>query len=56
MKRLLILTALAITMASTSGCFHWFNRGQSCNTCGSAGYGEPYPQGPGLLPGPDGQQ
>ncbi len=40
MKRLLILTAAAAMMASSSGCWHWFNRGGSCqppaSSCGGA--------------------
>jgi hypothetical protein len=53
MKRLLILTALALVTVSTTGCFHWFNRGASCNSCGSgAGYADPYSGAPAQLPGP----
>lgn len=51
MRRLLILTALAVVTASTTGCFHWFNRGQSCNSCGTgAANAGPYYNGPEMLP------
>lgn len=33
MKRLLILTALALVTASTAGCWRWFNRGAQCDPC-----------------------
>ena len=39
MRRLLILTAAAAVTASASGCFHWFNRGGSCQSTPS--YGAP---------------
>jgi hypothetical protein len=32
MKLLLVLTAAAAVMASSTGCFHWFNRGGSCQS------------------------
>lgn len=32
MKRLLVLTAAAAVLASSTGCFHWFNRGGSCQS------------------------
>ncbi|HEY4310264.1 MAG TPA: hypothetical protein VGN12_12510 [Pirellulales bacterium] len=32
MKRLLVLTAAAAVMASSTGCLHWFNRGGSCQS------------------------
>jgi len=40
MKRLLVLTAAAALTASSGGCFHWFNKGGSCQsqpvpTCGA---------------------
>ena len=70
MKRLIVLTAAAILTASSSGCFHWFNRGASCNSpppqpaCGSsAAYpADPYMGAPGaavppgVYPGPGGMQ
>jgi hypothetical protein len=38
MRRLLILTTLAVLTISAAGCFHWFNRGSSCgNTYQPAG-------------------
>jgi hypothetical protein len=53
MKRLLILTAAAVVTASASGCWHWCNRGGSCQTspCGTPGTtyaADPYmaPAGP----------
>ena len=62
MKRLLVLTALAAVTASSSGCWHWFNRGGSCGApaapaCGST-YGapvttyggDPYMAPPGVAP------
>jgi hypothetical protein len=57
MKRLLILTALALVTASTAGCWHWFNRGAQCNPCAPAPstYADPCMGAPamdGSLPGP----
>ena len=68
MKRLLVLTALAVVTASNSGCWHWFNRGGSCGgapapTCGSTygppattayepTYGPPPMGAPAAMPGP----
>jgi hypothetical protein len=55
MKRLLILTALALVTASTAGCWHWFNRGAQCNPnpCAPAPstYADPCMGAPGLAPG-----
>ncbi|HVA48923.1 MAG TPA: hypothetical protein VNH11_21330 [Pirellulales bacterium] len=41
MKRLLILTALALLTASTAGCWRWFNRGAQCNPCATGATGYP---------------
>ena len=41
MKRLLILTAAAAVTASASGCFHWFNRGGSCQQSSQPACGQP---------------
>lgn len=40
MKRLLIVTTMALITASASGCWRWFNRGSQCNPCatGTAAY------------------
>lgn len=35
MKRLLVLTAMAALLPALSGCWHWCNRGQQCNSCGA---------------------
>lgn len=55
MKRLLILSVVALLTASASGCCSWFNKGASCNTCptGSAGYGDPYMSAPSVTSGTD---
>jgi hypothetical protein len=45
MKRLLILAAIAFATATSSGCWHWFNRGASCNTCPPQGGAVPYGAG-----------
>ena len=37
MKRLLILTAAAVVTASASGCWHWCNRGGSCQQTSPCG-------------------
>lgn len=61
MKKLLVLTLLAAVLTSASGCWHWFNRGAPCGSCGQANYGgDPYLCAPGAtgydygntLPGP----
>jgi hypothetical protein len=59
MKRLLILTALALVTATSGGCWHWFNRGAQCNPCAPAttGYADPCMSAPGvgdptMLPSP----
>ncbi|HEX4130340.1 MAG TPA: hypothetical protein VHZ24_09870 [Pirellulales bacterium] len=36
MKKLMVLTALAVLSAASVGC-SLFNRGQSCNSCGPGG-------------------
>lgn len=43
MKRLLIVTTMALITASASGCWRWFNRGSQCNPCatGTAAYADP---------------
>jgi len=66
MKRLLVLTTLAMFAASATGCGWWrpwYNRGAQCDPCGStaayspgSGYETAYPPAvsstPHLLPGP----
>jgi hypothetical protein len=59
MKRLPILTVLALVTASSAGCWHWFNRGQQCNPCAPATstYADPCMSAPGvgeatMMPGP----
>lgn len=59
MKRLLILTALALVTASTAGCWHWFNRGSRCDPCAptTGAYADPCMSAPGvgdpnMLPAP----
>jgi hypothetical protein len=59
MKRLLFLAVVATLTASSTGCWHWFNRGSSASTCAPAGYGanyaDPYAGAPvegQLMPGP----
>ena len=60
MKRLLILTTVAVLTASAGGCFHWFNRGSSCGNTNSAYSADPCLQAPTvtvpaegqILPGP----
>ena len=36
MKRVMFMLAMAAMMATSSGCFHWFNKGGSCSQCGPA--------------------
>ena len=52
MKRLLILTAAAIVTASASGCWHWCNRGGSCQPASPCGTpGTTYAADPYMAPG-----
>lgn len=63
MKKLLVLAVAAVLTASSTGCWHWFNRGAQCGApapcgpapCGQqATYGGAYaaPAGPEYVPGP----
>jgi hypothetical protein len=59
MKRLMILTTLALVTASTAGCWHWFNRGTQCDPCAPVAgayadpcMGAPSVSGPNMLPSP----
>jgi len=51
MKRLFILVAVAILTAGAVGCSSpgWFNRGQPCNSCGTAAASSPYMAAPGTV-------
>lgn len=50
MKRLLVLLAVAVLTAGAVGCSSpgWFNRGQPCNSCGTAST-SPYVTAPGTV-------
>ena len=40
MKKLLLLSIVAVSMTASNGCSWWnnmFNRGQPCNSCGPTG-------------------
>jgi hypothetical protein len=61
MKRIVLLTAIALAAASLSGCHsmgNWFNRGNQCGQAppacppGGAQSTVMYPSMPGVLPGP----
>ena len=61
MRRLLILTALAVVTVSTTGCgglLGWSRRGASCDVCNGGGtpygatYSPDYNEGEMILPGP----
>lgn len=59
MRRLLVLTAATVLLASSGGCFHWFNRGAyNAGYPAAASCGDPCATsaGPavseGYLPGP----
>ena len=58
MKRLMILTVVAMLAATSLGCCHdnWIRRGSSCNTCPTGGgvYGAPTNvySGETYMPGP----
>jgi hypothetical protein len=55
MRRLLILTTVAVLTASAGGCFHWFNRGSSCGNTGSTYSADPCLQAPSVSVPADGQ-
>ena len=62
MKRLIVLSAAAVLMASSGGCHHWFNKGGQCGSpapapaCGAPACGAPggYPADP-YMGAPGGQ-
>jgi len=55
MRRLLILTTVAVLTASAGGCFHWFNRGSSCGSSSPTYTADPCQNAPSVTVPVDGQ-